>query len=65
MAAPLGLSRSGALSLMTANERKTDGNGHSSPNENSDGDGQEKPGLVIEVVLPEKKPDERDLGKKH
>ena len=31
----------------------------------SNGAGTEKPGLVIEVVLPKKEADEPDLGKKH
>ena len=53
---------------MSENERKTNGD-PPSPETNKDGsngDGTEKPGLVIDVVLPKKEADgEPDLGKKH
>ena len=55
-----------AFPLMT-NERKTDSDTQSPEikKDGSNGDGTEKPGLVIDVVLPKKEVEEPDLGKKH
>lgn len=53
---------------MSEKERKTDSDTPSPEikKDGSNGDGTEKPGLVIDVVLPKKEADgEPDLGKKH
>ena len=50
------------------NERKTDSDTQSAEikKDGSNGDGTEKPGLIIDVVLPKKEADgEPDLGTKH
>ncbi len=66
-AARLDFCATGALSVMT-NERKTNGDTPSPEirKDGSNGDGTEKPGLVIDVVLPNEKPDvERDPNKQN
>jgi len=50
------------------NERKTDSDTQSTEikKDGSNGEGTEKPGLIIDVVLPKKEADgEPDLGTKH
>lgn len=50
---------------MPTDPRK-DGGHQATPEKKTNGDGQERPGLVIDVVFPKTEPDsERDLGKKH
>jgi hypothetical protein len=52
---------------MIENERKTNGDSPSPEikKDGSNGDSTEKPGLVIDVVLPKKEAEEPDLVRKH
>ena len=62
----MGFPSAGAFTFMT-NERKTNGD-TPSPEIKKDGPGggTEQPGLIIDVVLPDEKPDvERDPKKQH